>query len=264
MNDKNIASNDEKDLWEKYQNTKDQKIRDYFIKKYYPIVKKVAKKILKNNHSEYELNDLISFGTFGLIDAIERYKLSKNKENNFETYAYKRIKGAIIDEIRRNDILPRHVKEKIKKIKKILEELQGKSINEEDKKEEIKKRLKISDMVLKRVLLKMKEFPHNGNNDFFYRKNDEKQTYFSNFDLITTRNSLDPLSILEKKEEKMIIKKAIEELPERERKIIILHYYYNFNFTEIGKMFNLSGVYISILHKRTLLELKDKLLSLRK
>ncbi len=105
----------EKELWIEYKATKDKGIRDYFIEKYYPFVKHVAGKIaVKGIDYNLEYDDLVGYGTIGLIDAIERFIPEKNV--GFLTYANMRVMGAIYDELRKISIMPRSLRADMKKI----------------------------------------------------------------------------------------------------------------------------------------------------
>ena len=104
--------NDEKEedrLWEEYRKTKSQALRDAFIRQYMPLVKYVAGKVSVGMPGSVEFDDLVGFGQFGLLDAIEKYDPSKNVK--FKTYAVTRIRGAIFDELRQIDWVPRSVRQ---------------------------------------------------------------------------------------------------------------------------------------------------------
>lgn len=143
MKRKNILP--ELELWKEYKKTKNIKIRNYFIKKYYPDVKNIARKINSQKPYYIELCDLVGYGIFGLIKAIEKFDLDKNIK--FKTFAYYKIKGAIFDELRMIDWIPRHTKLKKMKTKKIkqLSFDQPDTLTIEDiiEKKEIKKYIKM-------------------------------------------------------------------------------------------------------------------------
>jgi RNA polymerase sigma factor for flagellar operon FliA len=95
----------EEELWQRYRKTRDPAIREYFIKQYAPLVKYVAGKVAMGMPHNVEFDDLVGFGVFGLIDAIDKYDPDKNVK--FKTYAVTRIRGAIFDELRQIDWVPR-------------------------------------------------------------------------------------------------------------------------------------------------------------
>ena len=100
----------EEELWKIYHKKKDPRIRDYFVKQYAPLVKYVAGKVAIGMPHNVEFDDLVGFGIFGLFDAIEKF--DPNKHVKFKTYAVTRIRGAIFDELRSIDWVPRSVRQK--------------------------------------------------------------------------------------------------------------------------------------------------------
>ena len=105
---------EEDDLWNEFKKTKSPAIRDKFIRQYMPLVKYVAGKVAVGLPSSVEFDDLVGFGQFGLLDAINKYDTSKNVK--FKTYAVTRIRGAIFDELRQIDWVPRSVRQKSREI----------------------------------------------------------------------------------------------------------------------------------------------------
>ena len=104
----------EQDLWKLYRKAKDSRIRDYFIKQYAPLVKYVAGKIAIGMPHNVEFDDLVGFGVFGLFDAIEKFDPGKHVK--FKTYAVTRIRGAIFDELRSIDWVPRSIRQKTREV----------------------------------------------------------------------------------------------------------------------------------------------------
>jgi RNA polymerase sigma factor for flagellar operon FliA len=111
-------------LWEKYIKTDDQSIRDYFVVKYAPLVKYVAGKVSMGMPQNIEFDDLVSYGVFGLIDAIGKFDPARGIK--FKTYAMTRIRGAIFDELRSIDWIPRSIRQKAKQIEQVISELENK------------------------------------------------------------------------------------------------------------------------------------------
>src|SRR6056297_2828592 len=116
----------EEELWEEYKKTRDTRIRDAFIEQYAPLVKYVAGKVAMGMPHNVEFDDLVGFGVFGLFDAIEKF--DPDKHVKFKTYAVTRIRGAIFDELRSIDWVPRSVRQKYKQMDEISKQF------EEDKK----------------------------------------------------------------------------------------------------------------------------------
>ena len=115
---------EEDDLWEEYKKTKSSEIRDKFIRQYMPLVKYVAGKVATGLPSSVEFDDLVGYGQFGLLDAINKYDTSKNVK--FKTYAVTRIRGAIFDELRQIDWVPRSVRQKSREIEDAIVTLEAK------------------------------------------------------------------------------------------------------------------------------------------
>jgi RNA polymerase sigma factor for flagellar operon FliA len=114
----------EEELWSMYRNDKDPAIRDAFIRQYAPLVKYVAGKVAASMPNTVEFEDLVGFGVFGLLDAIEKFDPEKNVK--FKTYAVTRIRGAIFDELRSIDWVPRSVRQKTKEIEDAVVNLEAK------------------------------------------------------------------------------------------------------------------------------------------
>ena len=104
----------EEELWQQYRKKRDPAIREAFIKQYAPLVKYVAGKVAVGMPNNVEFDDLVGYGVFGLIDAIDKYDPEKNVK--FKTYAVTRIRGAIFDELRLIDFVPRSVRQKTREI----------------------------------------------------------------------------------------------------------------------------------------------------
>ncbi len=127
MNDKQFKEFDaigEDKLWTKFIKSKDQSIRDYFVLKYAPLVKYVAGKISMGMPQNIEFDDLVSYGIFGLIDAISKFDPARGIK--FKTYAMTRVRGAIFDELRSIDWIPRSIRQKAKQIEQVISELENK------------------------------------------------------------------------------------------------------------------------------------------
>ena len=115
---------EEDDLWMELKKTKSPALREKFIKQYMPLVKYVAGKVAVGMPSSVEFDDLVGFGQFGLLDAINKYDVSKNVK--FKTYAVTRIRGAIFDELRQIDWVPRSVRQKSREIEDAIVSLEAK------------------------------------------------------------------------------------------------------------------------------------------
>ena len=121
---KAYESIEEEKLWDKFNKENDQGIRDYFVIKYAPLVKYVAGKVSMGMPQNIEFEDLVSYGIFGLLDAIGKF--DPNRGIKFKTYAMTRIRGAIFDELRSIDWIPRSIRQKAKQIEQVISELENK------------------------------------------------------------------------------------------------------------------------------------------
>ncbi|MBQ1662200.1 MAG: sigma-70 family RNA polymerase sigma factor, partial [Treponema sp.] len=119
-----IEEKNEDELWHEYKKTKSPAIRDKFIRQYMPLVKYVAGKVSAGMPDSVEFDDLVGYGQFGLLDAIKKFDPDKNVK--FKTYAVTRIRGAIFDELREQDWVPRSVRQKAREIEEAIGELESK------------------------------------------------------------------------------------------------------------------------------------------
>src|SRR5215469_3589966 len=113
----------EEELWQQYRKTRDPAIREFFIKQYAPLVKYVAGKVAVGMPHNVEFDDLVQFGVFGLLDAIDKFDPDKNVK--FKTYAVTRIRGAIFDELRSIDWVPRSVRQKTREVEDTIGSLEA-------------------------------------------------------------------------------------------------------------------------------------------
>lgn len=237
-------------LWEDYSKKKTSELQEKLIIEYAGLVKLVAGRLSMYLGYNVEYDDLVGYGTFGLIDAIDKFDY--NKGFKFETYASLRIRGAILDQIRKMDWIPRSIRQKQRKIDMAYQSLEikyGRSVNEE----EVAKELEIS----------VEEFENWQNQtkvtniislDEFMEQGSEARVEQN---LITTFDQ--PEKIVEQQELKELLTKTLETLTEKEKKVIILYYYEELTLKEISRMLEVSESRISQLHTKALQKMKAKL-----
>ena len=245
--------NDEKEedlLWEEFRKTKSSKIRDKFIRQYMPLVKYVAGKVAVGMPNSVEFDDLVGFGQFGLLDAINKYDPEKGVK--FKTYAVTRIRGAIFDELRQIDWVPRSVRQKSREIEDAIVNLEAR-LGRTASDSEIAESLKMSEDEYHRTVMKVSGTSVLSLNDSM-----------SIGDSIEAPNSLNPDVIAEREEIRKVIIEAINELPEKEKMVIVLYYHEDLTFKEIGEVLEVSESRISQLHTKANLRLRAKLTNLRK
>ncbi len=237
-------------LWENYGKTKSPEIREKLILEYAPLVKLVAGRLSMYLGYNVEYEDLVSYGIFGLIDAIDKF--DSMKAVKFETYASLRIRGAILDQIRKMDWIPRTIRQKQKKIDSAMKEIEqdtGRMATDE----EIAKKLGITDddylgwqsQMKITGLVSLDEFLESGTE--FIPQQGNQHRFES------------PEEVIEKTELKKTLELALELLTEKEKKVILLYYYEDLTLKEISNVLEVSESRISQLHTRALQKMKTKM-----
>lgn len=235
-------------LWEKYAKTKDKEIKKALIEKYIDLVKIVSGRMYNYYGSKIEYEDLLGYGVLGLIDSIEKYDIKKNIK--FETYAQIRIKGAIIDSIRKLDWIPRSLRKKSKDVQNAINQLENK-LGRDPTNEEIAKFLNISVKELENILCDTSTFNVASLEDLILSNED----FSASFQQENTR----PEEICENKELKEILVESLNSLNENERLVITLYYYEDLTYKEIGHVLDLSESRISQIHSKAILKIKNYL-----
>ncbi|MBC7533148.1 MAG: FliA/WhiG family RNA polymerase sigma factor [Oligoflexus sp.] len=237
------------------QDTKgvDGKLRDQLIMDYAPLIRFVAQRIAARLPSNIDIDDLISAGVIGLMDAIEKYDPSR--DNKFKTYAEFRIRGAILDELRSQDWVPRSVRDKAKKIEKTYAELEqkfGRAVTDEELSAALGIQLdEYYDMVSKVkavTLLSIDELSGPNQQD---RK--------SLLECLENVSSKNPFTQLKSKGIRDLLVKHIDELPEKQKLVLSLYYYEDLNLKEIGRILEVTESRVSQLHTQAVEKLRSKL-----
>ena len=241
-----------KKLWEEYAGTRSPEVREKIILEYAPLVKVVAGRLSRYLGYNVEYEDLVSYGIFGLIDAIDKFDCLKDVK--FETYASLRIRGAILDQIRKMDWIPRTIRQKQKRIDAAIKEIEtkyGRSATDE----EIAQLLGITDEEYLDWQSQMKITNVVSLNEFLEQgsevSNEAGSTKSAVFD--------SPEEILERDELKKMMMQALELLTEKERKVIVLYYYEDLTLKEISNILEVSESRISQLHTRALQKMRGRL-----
>ncbi|MCK4540610.1 MAG: RNA polymerase sigma factor WhiG [Spirochaetales bacterium] len=259
MRAKPFEGKTEEELWALYKNTKDPRIRDIFVKQYAPLVKYVAGKVAMGMPHNVEFDDLVGFGVFGLFDAISKF--DPDKHVKFKTYAVTRIRGAIFDELRSIDWVPRSVRQKSREIEDAVHRLES-SLGRSASDLEISKELGLTIAEFQKVMLKVSGTSILSLNDVWYTGEDNDRV--SIVESIESPQSLNPDIIVEKDEIKRVIVQAITELPEKEKKVLVLYYYEDLTLKEIGKVLDVTESRISQLHTKAIMRLRAKLTNIKK
>jgi len=259
MEENMIEGKPESEVWQAYKETKDQSIRDSIIKQYAPLVKYVAGKVSVGMPSSVDFDDLVGFGVFGLLDAIEKY--DPDKHVKFKTYAVTRIRGSIFDELRSIDWVPRSVRQKTREIDDAVQRLES-SLGRSATDKEVAKELNMETEDYNKALLKISGTSMLSLNDVWYSGDDNDKISIQ--DSIESPSSLRPDSIAEREEIKRVIVQSISELPEKEKKVLVLYYYEDLTLKEIGKVLEVTESRVSQLHTKAIMRLRTKLTNLKK
>lgn len=241
-----------KRLWDEYAKNRSVEVREKIILEYAPLVKLVAGRLSMYLGYNVEYEDLVSYGIFGLIDAIDKFDFMK--EVKFETYASLRIRGAILDQIRKMDWIPRTIRQKQKKIDAVIKEIEltsGRYATDEEIAEglgisgeeylEWQSQMKITNVVsLNEYLEQGSEVPMESNR--------HNATRFES-----------PEENIEKEELKQVLEQTLALLTEKERKVILLYYYEELTLKEISSVLEVSESRISQLHTRALQKMREKM-----
>jgi RNA polymerase sigma factor for flagellar operon FliA len=242
-------------LWRRYKEASDQAVRDRLILTYAPLVKYVAGRLGSGLPSHVDESDLVSYGLLGLIDAIERY--DPTRDVKFETYAIQRIRGAIIDELRSMDWVPRSVRSRARDIERAIAQLEGQLLRAPTD-EEIAKKLGVSEEELDDSLLEISRSSIAALDELWASPTGSGDAV-ALVDTIEDPHSVEPGGEIEKTELKELIGESIASLPEREKLVITLYYYEELTLREIGEVLGVTESRVSQLHTKAILRLKARL-----
>ena len=240
-----------KKLWEDYTRTKSTELREKIIMEYAPLVKVVAGRLSMYLGYNVEYDDLVSYGIFGLIDAIDKFDMTKDVK--FETYASQRIRGTILDQIRKMDWIPRTIRQKQKQIDAAMREVEAeKGFCATD--QEVADKLGISEeeyidwqgQMKVTNLISLNEYLEQGGSELASDKG--ASGYFDT-----------PEEVVEQEELKEVLEAALDLLTEKEKKVILLYYYEDLTLKEISRVLEVSESRVSQLHTRGLQKMKEKM-----
>lgn len=244
------VSNKQLELWKQYSDTKDPAIREKIILEYSHLVKFIAGRLSIYFGTNVEYDDLVGFGIFGLIDAIDKYDV--NKGVKFETYASLRIRGSIIDSIREMDWVPRSLRQKNKELEKVYNEIEN-ELGHSATDQEVADKLGISLNEFYKLLNDVNVSSMLSLEEFL------EQNYEIGVDIPNNNRDDRPETYIELMELKDILGDAIEKLPEKEKTVISLYYFEELTLKEISMIMKVSESRISQLHTKAILRLRGKL-----
>lgn len=227
--------------------------KEQIVVKYATLVKYLAQKLALRLPANIELDDLISAGVMGLMDAVDKY--DSERENKFKTYAEFRIRGAMLDELRAQDWVPRSVREKAKQLERVyskIEQSKGRPASDE----EVRKELNLSREEYQEMLYEVRSVSLLNFDDLASLTKADKKSMIG---LIENGKIPNPFAEISRGDVKKLIEKAIKELPEKQRLVLALYYYEDLNLKEIGDILEVTESRVSQLHTQAILKLKAKL-----
>ncbi len=242
-------------LWEDFKASGDLALRERLILQYSPLVKYVAGRVGVGLPPNIEQADLVSYGVFGLIDAIEKFDIERAIK--FETYAISRIRGAIIDELRAIDWIPRSIRYKAREVERAYSSLEA-ELHRAPSEPEVAERLGISLPELHAIFSQV-SYVNVVALDELLTVGGEKGDKLSLVDTLEDPKALDPVSAFETEETKFILSRAINQLPEREKIVITLYYYEGLTLAQIGRVLGVTESRICQMHTKAVLQLRVKM-----
>jgi RNA polymerase sigma factor for flagellar operon FliA len=247
---------DVQSLWLEFSRTRDKGIRDRLILTYAPLVKYVAGRLGSGLPAHVDEGDLVSYGLLGLIGAIERF--DPTRDIKFETYAISRIKGAIIDELRALDWVPRSVRSRARDIERAIAELEAKLGRAPDD-DEIAGKVGITVEELEASLTEISRSSIAALDELWTMSGDGGDQV-SLLDTIEDTDGPNPQDALAQTELREALGESIARLPEREKLVVTLYYYEELTLREIGEVLGVTESRVSQLHTKAILRLKSRLL----
>ena len=244
-----LADGEEAELWRRFTTTGDADARERLIENYIPLVFDMAERMSKKFPTYLDVQDLISYGNFGLLDAIRKFNPDEGVK--FSTYCNRRINGAIVDELRRLDWPSRQLRQKVNLVKRTREELElklGRAAQDEEMAEHLGLDAEAYGDLMRDVQIKSMV-----SLDRKWDENDDNEV--GPIEMLPDTRAPDPLTELTRAEIKEV---ALKGLSEDEKQVLILYYYENLNLKEIGLVLNLSESRVCQIHQKTLNFLKQK------
>jgi RNA polymerase sigma factor FliA len=242
-------------LWNNFKRTGDRALRDRLILTYAPLVKYVAGRLGSGLPAHVEDDDLVSYGLLGLIGAIERF--DPDRDIKFETYAIARIKGAIIDELRSMDWVPRSVRARARDIERAIADLERKLMRAPND-DEIASKLGVSEEEFQDSLLEISRSSIAALDELWIGPSGTGDTV-SLIDTIEDPQAPQPQQAIAQTELREALSESIARLPEREKLVVTLYYYEELTLREIGEVLGVTESRVSQLHTKAILRLKARL-----
>jgi RNA polymerase sigma factor for flagellar operon FliA len=247
-----VAPEDVEQLWTEFkQDQNNQDMRNRLVEIYLPLVKYNGERIWSRLPEGVELDDLISAGVFGLMDAIDAFDLTRGVK--FETYCVPRIRGAMLDELRTMDWVPRLVRSKASKLNEAVKSLEAR-LGRQPNENELAEEMQISVPDLEKMMMDANAVNLISLNKKWYETDSYKDV--REIDILEDKKGEDPTRRIQKADLMRLVTKGLNR---NERLIIILYYYEELTMKEIGATLDLSESRVSQMHSSIVDRLKNQL-----
>jgi RNA polymerase sigma factor for flagellar operon FliA len=242
------------ELWSAFTRERSQVLRDRLVLHYAPMVKYVAGRVGTGLPQHVDAGDLVQAGVFGLIDAIDRFEPERGWK--FETYAMQRVRGAILDDLRAQDWVPRSVRSKARAVQAALARLES-NLRRSPTDAEVAAEAELTLPELHALYKEMSMTSVIALDDLV--GGDGESGGLSAADVLADEHAPDPVAVLESEESRRLLAEAVAGLPERDRTVVTLYYFENLTLAEIGTVLGVTESRICQLHTRAVLRLRTRI-----
>ena len=239
-------------LWERFKSDSDQRAREGLILHFSPLVKFVAGRLGSGLPRNVDPGDLVSYGTFGLIDAIDKFEPERGYK--FETYAVNRIKGAILDELRALDWVPRSVRARAREIQRSMSELEH-GLQRSATDQELADHMNMPLATLRDQLGELSTLGFVALDELL---NPDERDSAAVGDVVPDAQAFDPSGAFEREETRYLLADSINRLPERDRLVVTLYYFEGLTLAEIGTVLDVTESRVCQIHTKAVLSLRNR------
>ncbi len=240
-------------LWRDYRSAPTAAIREQLILRYAPLVKYVAGRMAVGMPSSVDRGDLTSYGMFGLLDAIEKFDVETGYK--FQTYAVRRVRGAIVDELRSMDWVPRSVRRKARDIERAIAKLQA-EMNRAPSDEELALELGISDEQLADNLTQVSMTSVAALDGALGSSDGDS---LKMVDTVVDHDAMTPDEMLDRRVLRELLRDAVDRLTEREQTVLALYYGEGMTLAQVGEVLGVTESRVCQIHSKAILSMRSKL-----
>ncbi|OGJ87572.1 MAG: hypothetical protein A2268_03980 [Candidatus Raymondbacteria bacterium RifOxyA12_full_50_37] len=244
-------------LWDEYLKTRSKTAKDKLLVEYSSLVKYTAQRMAINLPKSVDVNDLMGAGVVGLIKAVEAFDMAH--EVKFETFATHKVRGAILDELRSLDWVPRSVRQKARSLQRVYAKLEN-DLGRMPYDDEVMAEMKIGQKEFEDMLSEVTPTTIISLEEAMPEKPGGDSKQITLIDVIADPNGTNPLKEMGFAETKRILKETIAALPEKERLVIALYHYEELTLKEIGEVLNISESRVSQIHSKAIIKLRSRLI----